>query len=423
MAIRFGIVKKLVLGITFVSMITYGTSAFFLLVLEKYFDGIKEQWFVVMTLALGILWTSLFAYLFAKWLLRPLLSLTSATQQAAEGRLAERVVIGKSDDELTRLGRSFDEMQTRLREIISGIRAHSELTGVHVAELQGAIGEAAVQIEQISHRAETISEGSVRQFSSAEGMMHSVSSLSQASHELDEQALSARERTERMMGSIHDSEAVFQSMVVRMKRLSDMNQEALAIARRLDEYAGEIGTISTVVSDFADQTHLLALNAAIEAARAGEEGKGFGVVADAVKTLAGQSGSAARDIRKLISQIQAEVAGVVEHMNQQYIVALEEARNGERSAESLGQIARDAQLVSETIDRIALQMSEQAEQAGGTLKEAGEVSRVADSIRSGALEVNSATQEQTAVMQEIAASSEALLSESKELLRKIAFFK
>ncbi|MBB6635586.1 methyl-accepting chemotaxis protein [Cohnella thailandensis] len=423
MAIRFGIVKKLVLGITLVSMITYGTSAFCLLVLEKRFDAISNEWFIVITLVLGILWTSLFGYLFAKWLLRPLLALTAATQQAAEGKLAERVMVRDSDDELSRLGRSFEEMQTRLASIIGGIKDHSQTASRHVAELQGAIGEAARQIEQISHQAERISDGSVRQSSSAEGMTRSVQDLSRASKQLDEQAEDARALTDRMMDSIRDSEEVFRTMVVRMRNLSDMNQEALGIAARLNDYAVEIGTISSVVSEFADQTQLLALNAAIEAARAGEEGRGFGVVADAVKSLAGQSGSAARHIRELIAQIQTEVGGVVDHMNRQYVVADREAKNGEASAASLSQIAKEARRVSEIIDHIAFKMSEQAEQAGGTLREANEVSRIADSIRTGALEVNSATQEQTAVMQEIAASSEALLSESQELMRKIAFFK
>ncbi|RUS48022.1 methyl-accepting chemotaxis protein [Cohnella sp. AR92] len=423
MAIRFGIVKKLVLGITIVSIITYGTSAFCLLVLQQRFNEISQHSFVMVTLALGILWTSLFGYLFAKWLLKPLLSLTAATELAAEGKLGEKVMIRKTNDELTRLSLSFEQMQTKLAEIIHGIREHSQMTNVHVAELQSAIGEAAAQIEQISHRAEKISDGSVRQFASAEAMQHSVRGLSQASRELDEQAINARTRTSRMVESIQESEAVFQTMVVRMNHLSEMNQDALGAAGRLNDYAAQIGTISSVVSEFAEQTHLLALNAAIEAARAGEEGRGFGVVAEAVKKLAGQSGSAARHIRDLISQIQGEVTSVVRHMNQQFIVAEQEAKDGEASAASLNRIAQDALLVSGLIDSIAGKMSEQAEQSVGTLREAGEVSRVADSIRAGAHDVNSATQEQTAAMQEIAASSEALLSESKELMRRIAFFK
>lgn len=423
MVVKFGIVKKMVFGITAVSAVTYGTSAFFLLVLKDWFDFMPNGLFVLLTLIVGVFWTGLFGLLFSKWLLRPLLSLTAAAKQAADGNLSVQVSVGRTNDELAMLSRAFDDMLKRLVSIIHGIRDNSRLTDQHVAELQGAIGEAALRIEAMSRQAEEITAGTGRQSASALTMRSSVEQLCAAAAEMNAEAEGARRRARTMNASVEESETVFRSMADGMRQLAELNREALEVVRRLSEYADKIGSISNVVGDFAEQTHLLALNASIEAARAGEEGRGFVVVAQAVKTLAGQSGSAVKDIRQLLSRIQAEVSSAAKHIERQAEVADREARHGERSAASLEVVVREAALVGETVDAIAARLSEQAEQIEGALDEATKVAQVAEAIRLGAQEVSSASQEQTAVMQEIAASSEALRAKSSDLQEQVSFFK
>ncbi|WP_080838199.1 methyl-accepting chemotaxis protein [Cohnella massiliensis] len=423
MKVRFGIVKKMVIGITTVSGITYMTSAFFLLVLREWFDFLPEGLFVFLTLIVGVFWTGLFGFFFSKWLLKPLLSLTAAAREAAEGNLRVHVAVGRTRDELSMLSQAFDDMLKQLVSIINGIRENSQSTDRHVADLQSAIGEAALQIEQISQQAETITDGTVRQHQSAETMRSSVEELSQTAAEINDQASDARDRALVMNRSVEESEKVFQSMVVGMQQLSELNREALEVVRRLDEHADKIGSISNVVGDFAEQTNLLALNASIEAARAGEEGKGFVVVAQAVKKLAEQSGSAVKDIRQLIAQIQTEVGNAVMHIQQQTIVAEQGFKRGQASADSLESVAKEAERVSEIVNAIAARLASQTEQVEGVLGEARNVAQVADAIRSGAREVSSASQEQTAVMQEIAASSESLRAKSSDLQGQVAFFK
>lgn len=79
----------------------------------------------------------------------------------------------------------------------------------------------------------------------------------------------------------------------------------------LSDQASQIGSISQLVIDFANQTNMLALNSSVEAVRAGEHGKGFAVVANEIRKLADQSQQSADKINNLVSSIQKTVNATV----------------------------------------------------------------------------------------------------------------
>ena len=165
-------------------------------------------------------------------------------------------------------------------------------------------------------------------------------------------------------------------------------QEISAASKRIADIIG-------VIDGIAFQTNFLALNAAVEAARAGEQGKGFAVVASEVRSLAGRSAEAAREIKRLISASVDKVeAG---------------ARQAGEAGASMNEIVLQVQRVGQMIGELSGAMAEQSQGIG----------QVGAAIQ----QLDQVTQQNAALVEQTAAAAESLKAQAAQLVDAVGTFK
>ncbi|TCZ77125.1 methyl-accepting chemotaxis protein [Paenibacillus albiflavus] len=420
---KFSLIKKMVLGIIAVSMITYGTSGFFIFVLKDYIAPQMSDWsYIIIILGLGIFWTGLLGWLAAMYLVKPLVRLTSVVNEAATGKLNVEIPEHRSKDEIHILYASFTTMLGNLKQIITDITNNSTSTNRHASDLSNALMQAASQVESISNTIIDISKGADLQADSTKNTFTTVERITDAAQDVSSKADQAFALTKNMSHTLQDSEVIVHSLVQGMLELAKSSEHSIEIVNQLDENAQEINNISVVVREIADQTHLLALNASIEAARAGEQGMGFAVVATEIRKLAEQSTEAVDNINELIKQIQNQIGLVVEQITGQVNVISVEASKGEKVNQALTAIEQAVSHTSDAVKVIVEVVSEQGVQIQKTLDETRGIAAISGQIASGARDVSAYTQEQTAIMEEVAASSEVLRNNANMLNEKIKVF-
>ncbi|MEG4028798.1 MULTISPECIES: methyl-accepting chemotaxis protein [unclassified Microcoleus] len=148
-----------------------------------------------------------------------------------------------------------------------------------------------------------------------------ASSVNETSTTMDELGASSRQSAEQAevsaSGARHAlslTEGGTKAVRQTLDEMTTLKDKVGAIAQqilRLSEQTNQIGNISGLVGDLANQTNMLAVSAAVEAARAGDHGKGFAVVAREIRKLADESKKSAVKINSLVSEIQTAIDSTV----------------------------------------------------------------------------------------------------------------
>jgi methyl-accepting chemotaxis protein len=171
--------------------------------------------------------------------------------------------------------------------------------------------------------------------------------------------------------------------------------EVVETMKGINEASRKISDIIGVIDGIAFQTNILALNAAVEAARAGEQGRGFAVVASEVRSLAGRSAEAAKEVKKLINTS-------VERVAQGSILV-------NKAGSTMDEVVTSIKRVTDIMGEISAASGEQS--AG--------VSQVGEAVT----QMDQATQQNAALVEEMAAAASSLESQAQDLVQVVAMFK
>ena len=285
------------------------------------------------------------AFLMAKGLITPIESVSKHLQTLAEGEgdLTSQIEINTNDETGT-LSNWFNQFIESTRKLIVGIKKSS------------------IQIDKIaaetSAKANEVAQSATTQLQSIELIAEAGQQMLIASNEAAESCANSAQFSEKGLETTIAGKKLLKSSAEGVNRLGSRLKESNQIITELQKETTNINQILSTIQGIAEQTNLLALNAAIEAARAGEQGRGFAVVADEVRTLAGRT----QESTEQISNILGLLANRTKQASDSMVISVTESENAINLS--------DQALVSfEQIEEVVKQMRDMTMQTAASAEE------------------------------------------------------
>lgn len=328
-------------------------------------------------------WQLLICLVVAALIAVPVFWSTRALQRGLGGELKEVLLLVRAvaDGDLTEsqsthaapeesIYGSVLRMRQALREIITNIT-------VSVSRLHQVSDDIVVRAEASSTMAE-------EQSLATEKIAASAEQFNQQTRVAAQQADVARAQTNSTANISADGQ---QLISMAAQRFVEIDSIVTVTQTSIDDLAQRIDSISAVVSvisDVANQTNLLALNAAIEAARAGEQGRGFAVVADEVRQLAGRTSQATHEIAETIGSVQSSSRKTKQNMDDMVAQLKAGIEQTQKGGESVKLIQAEALSVADIVSQIGHALVEHVQASAMILDYVSQVERSSEGARTAA---------------------------------------
>jgi methyl-accepting chemotaxis protein len=272
-------------------------------------------------------------------IIRPLSDLTEAMKDIAsgEGDLTRALAI-QSSDEVGVLAQHFNTFISKLRNSLQ-----------RTAEQSGLVHQSSQKLNRVAGQTDSEIQSNKLQI---DAVSAAVTEMSATVHEISHNAQQTSAAASQAQLRSDEGVVLSQAAVKDMALLASTMTEAVDVVIGLAKESENIGAVVDVIKAIADQTNLLALNAAIEAARAGEQGRGFAVVADEVRSLAGRTSESTGHIRTMVEKLQAIAKDAETKMQQgreQTQLSSERATSMQSALDAIGQAIEVVQQQSAAI--------------------------------------------------------------------------
>ena len=317
-------------------------------------------------LALVLLGLGVGAYFLIRNIQQPLMQAQTLAQRIADGDLSAQESVARRD-EFGDLLRALYGMSESLGRMVHQVRQSTDSIATASAEIASGNHDLSARTEQ-----------------TASNLQETAAAMEQFTSTIQQSAASAQQASTLATGA---------SGVAR--RGGEVVKEVVSTMEDIHRSSQKIADIIGVIDGIAFQTNILALNAAVEAARAGEQGRGFAVVASEVRSLAGRSAEAAKEIKQLIN------------------TSVEKVEAGSRLVQDAGTTMQDiVQSVQRVNDMIGEITAASTEQSAG-------VSQVNQAVGN----LDQMTQQNAALVEESAAAAQSLREQAEQLAQVVSIFK
>jgi len=295
----------------------------------------------------------------------PLRKIAAVAQQVASGEAGAPLNLNRCDD-IGILARSINQAGLNLQSLVADV--HEQVSGVQVAS-----HEIATANNDLSSRTE-----------------QTASNLEQTAAAMEEQTATVRQNSD----TAQQASQLAQNATDVASRGGEAVSDIVSTMALISEASRKIADIISVIDGIAFQTNILALNAAVEAARAGEQGRGFAVVAGEVRSLAGRSAEAAKEIKSLIDDSVSKVDSGSRLV----------ANAGQTMTEVVGQVRRVNDLIAEIT-------AASKEQATG-------ISQVGQAVS----QLDEMTQQNAAMVEQSSAAANSMREQAQRLMDAVKVF-
>lgn len=345
--------------------------------------------------------------------LAPILTLVTASNEIADGKVDGNLNIS-GKDEIFLLGKSFEDMSEKLKKIIEDIKfllgsmaeGDYSVTSKVPERYVGIYAEILDSIEKLKEKqsqtiyhinqvASQVAVGSSDLAQSAQNLTEGTSEQNSAVEKLYEGASKVTKHVQENAKLTDIAHEKAKYMGLEANTSKKKMTELLKAMERISATSSEIEEIITGIENIANQTNLLSLNAAIEAARAGEAGRGFSVVAESIRELAEQSASASANTKKLIE------------------TSLYEIKNGNEITKDTSETLNK---VMEEVDEILLAVAKVRSASDIQAEEVAEIEK-------GISQISDVVQNTLATAEETSATSEELSAQVVSLSELVGQFK
>jgi methyl-accepting chemotaxis protein len=356
-------------------------------------------WGTAIILALGVALERLLVRLLLSRVLKPTGKAAVVAMRVSEGDLTMPDWAGRSG--LDGLSTSIVGMVRKLQELVGTIRQHSQDAAAMAQQIAASTQQMSASTQEVASTTGDLTERANQQATVVRAAAQDAGKILEIAQELAAGAIQAAERNAALARLARSHRERLDESTAELARLAEEIERGASEAEALASASARIEKFITQAKAIAKQTHMLALNASIEAARAGEDGRGFSVVAEEVRKLAGQAAQAAASTSETVQSVVAQVQTARERLIRLGRGGTTAREAAHSAAEGLVNVAADAEANDEWTRRISTS--------------AGEVRGLIEGIAGRMREVSAGTEEYAAAAQQIAAAAQELNASTEEI--------